>query len=110
MSATPSPVGARRLDGAPEAKASALPTPERLEAHRPAYTVAGFLSAMAIFAALIGLAWHPLRLILPAIIVSMVAAAMAPKGNRFAFAAVFVVAGCFFLGLMISVVTERPLW
>jgi hypothetical protein len=104
MSATPSPVGARRLDGAPEA------TPEQQEEHRPAYTVAGFLSAMAIFAALIGLAWHPLRLIAPAIILSMIGAAMAPKGNRLAFAAVFVVAGCFFLGLLISVVTERPLW
>jgi len=87
-----------------------LPTPERLEAHRPAYTVAGFLSAMAIFAALIGLAWHPLRLILPAIIISMVAAGMAPKGNRLAMAAVAVVTACFFLGLMISVVAERPLW
>ena len=47
-------------------------TPSPLEEHRPAYTVAGFLSAMAIFAALIGLAWHPLRLIAPAIILSMI--------------------------------------
>ena len=85
-------------------------TPSPVEEHRPAYTVAGFLSAMAIFAALIGLAWHPLRLIGPAIILALVAAGMAPKGNRLAFAAVFVVAGCFFLGLLISVVTERPLW
>jgi hypothetical protein len=85
-------------------------TPSPIEEHRPAYTVAGFLSAMAIFAALIGLAWHPLRLIAPAIILSMIGAAMAPKGNRLAFAAVFVVAGCFFVGLLISVVTERPLW
>ncbi len=85
-------------------------TPSPIEGHRPAYPVAGFLSAMAIFAALIGLAWHPLRLIAPAIILSMVGAAMAPKGNRLAFAAVFVVAGCFFLGLLISVVTTRPLW
>ncbi len=89
---------------------SATPSPIEQEAHRPAYTVAGFLSAMAIFAALIGLAWHPLRLILPAIILSLIGAAMAPKGNRFAFAAVFVVAGCLFLGLLISVVTTRPLW
>jgi hypothetical protein len=85
-------------------------TPSSVEQHRPAYTVAGFLSAMAIFAALIGLAWHPLRLIAPAIILSLVGAAMAPRGNRLAFAAVFVVAGCFFLGLLISVVTTRPLW
>jgi hypothetical protein len=87
-----------------------MPTPEHQEEHRPAYTVGGFLSSMAIFAALIGLAWHPLRLIAPAIILSLVGAAMAPKGNRLAFVAVFVVAGCFFLGLLISVVTTRPLW
>jgi hypothetical protein len=85
-------------------------TPSPIEDHRPAYTVAGFLSSMAIFAALIGLAWHPLRLIAPAIILSLVGAGMAPRGNRLALAAVFVVAGCFFLGLLISVVTTRPLW
>jgi len=77
---------------------------------RPAYTVAGFLAAMAIFAALIGLAWHPLRLIAPAIILSMIAAGMAPKGNRLAFAAVMISTACFFFGLLIGVVTERPLW
>lgn len=77
---------------------------------RPAHTVAGFLSAMALFAALIGLAWHPLRLIVPAILISMIAAGMAPKGNRLAQAAVATSTICFFLGLMISVVTERPLW
>ena len=81
-----------------------------IEEARPAYTVAGFLAAMAIFAALIGLAWHPLRLIGPAIILSLIAAAMAPRGNRLAMAAVFISAACFFTGLLISVVTERPLW
>jgi hypothetical protein len=78
--------------------------------HRPAYTVAGFLAAMAIAAALIGLAWHPLRLILPALALSLIAAAMAPKGNRLAQAAVLTSTLCFFLGLMITVITERPLW
>lgn len=77
---------------------------------RPAHTVAGFLSSMAIFAALVGVVWHPLRLIGPAIILSLVAAAMAPRGNRLAFAAVFITAACFFLGLLVSVVTQRPLW
>ncbi len=81
-----------------------------VEEQRPAHTVAGFLSAMALAAALIGLAWHPLRLIAPAIILSLIAAGMAPRGNRFAFVTVFVVAGCFFLGLLISVVAQRPLW
>jgi hypothetical protein len=65
---------------------------------------------MAIFAALIGLAWHPLRLIGPAIVISMISAGMAPKQNRLAFAAVMISIACFFLGLLISVVAERPLW
>jgi hypothetical protein len=84
------------------------PTP--VSESRPAYTVAGFLSAMAIFASLIGLAWHPLRLILPSIVISMTAAGMAPKGNRLAAAAVGITTACFFLGLLISVVTQRPLF
>jgi hypothetical protein len=83
---------------------------EPVRATSPSATVAGFLSAMAIFAALIGLAWHPLRLIGPAIIISMIAAGMAPRGNRLASAAVFIVTACFFTGLLIAVVTQRPLW
>jgi hypothetical protein len=81
-----------------------------LEESRPAYTVAGFLSAMAIFAALLGLVWHPLRLIGPAIVISMIAAVMAQRANRLAFAAVMISTACFFFGLLISVIAERPLW
>jgi hypothetical protein len=72
--------------------------------------VAGFLSAFAIFAGLLALAWHPLRLVPPAIVLALVAAAMAGRGNRLALAAVLITALCFFLGLAIAVVTERPLW
>lgn len=73
-------------------------------------SVAGFLAALAIFVSLIGLAWHPLRLIAPAVIVSLVAAAMGGRHQRLAFAAVMTVAACFFLGLMIAVITSHPLW
>jgi hypothetical protein len=78
---------------------------------RPSDTIAGFLSAMAIFICLIGLAWHPLRLILPGIAIAMVGAGMAgPRSRRLAFAAVLVTAACFFFGMLIAVVAERPLW
>jgi hypothetical protein len=77
---------------------------------RPSETVAGFLAAMAIFACLVGLAWHPLRLIGPGIVLSLVAAGMGGRHQRLAFAAVLVSAACFFLGMMIAVITERPLW
>ena len=77
---------------------------------RSADLVAGFLASLAIFISLIGIAWHPLRLIAPAIVISMVAAAMGGRQNRLAFAAVLVVAVSFFLGMTVAVVTQRPLW
>jgi hypothetical protein len=85
-------------------------TPSPVEETRPAYTVAGFLSAMAIAAALVGIVWHPLRLILPAMLLALVAAGMAPRGNRLAQVAVAVAGASFFVGLLVAVVTERPLW
>jgi hypothetical protein len=77
---------------------------------RPSESVAGFLAALAIFVALIGIAWHPLRLIAPAIIISLVAAAMGGRHQRLAFVGVMIVAASFFLGMMIAVITSRPLW
>jgi hypothetical protein len=77
---------------------------------RPSEWVAGYLAAIAIFASLIGIAWHPLRLILPSIVLAMLAAAMGGRHQRLAFAAVLVCAVCFFFGLMFAVVTENPLW
>lgn len=79
---------------------------------RASETVAGFLAAFAIFASVIALAWHPLRLIPAAIVLGLVAAAMAGSGRyqRLAFAAVMIAAGCFFFGMAIAVLTQRPLW
>jgi hypothetical protein len=77
---------------------------------RPSETVAGFLAAMAIFICLIGLAWHPLRLILPGIVVAMIAAGIGGRYQRLAFAAVVIAAACFFFGMMIAVITSRALW
>jgi hypothetical protein len=77
---------------------------------RPADTIAGFLAAMAIAICLIGLAWHPLRLILPGIAIAMIAAGMGGRHHRLAFAAVLVAASSFFFGMMIAVITSRALW
>jgi hypothetical protein len=77
---------------------------------RPAHTVAGFLAAMAIAAAVVGLVWHPLRLIPAATVLALIASAMAPRWNRLAMAALFTCVGCFFFGLLIAVVTSRSLW
>ena len=76
----------------------------------PAQNVAGLLAALAIFTSLIGIAWHPLRLIPVSIIVALIAAGMGGRQNRLAYAATLICAGCFFLGMTVAVVTSRPLW
>lgn len=72
--------------------------------------IAGYLAALSIFASLIGLAWHPLRLIGPAIVLAMISATMTGRHNKLSFAAVLVAAGCFFLGMTIAIITSRPLF
>ena len=90
---------------------SAVEQTDPAAAPRASDTIAGFLAAMAAAICLIGLAWHPLRLILPGIVISMVAAVMAgPRSRGLAFVAVLVCAACFFFGMLIAVVTQRALW
>jgi hypothetical protein len=72
--------------------------------------VAGYLAAFSIFASLISLAWHPLRLEGPAIVLAMISAGMTGRGNRLSQAAVAVAVICFFFGLVISVLTGRALY
>jgi hypothetical protein len=83
---------------------------ERDEGRRPAETVAGYLSAIAIFVSLVGIAWHPLRLILPSAAVALVASGMAGGKGRLQFAAVLICAVSLFLGLAVAVATSKPLW
>jgi hypothetical protein len=78
----------------------------------PADVVSGYLSAIAIFASVVSLAWHPLRLVLLGMLLALLASGMASteRTRRLSLAAVLVTALCFFLGMTIAVVTERPLW
>jgi hypothetical protein len=80
------------------------------EGPRTAETVAGYLSAVAIFMSVVGIAWHPLRLVLPSIAVALIAAAMAGPGRRLPLAAVLISTVCLFLGLTAAVVTSHPLF
>jgi hypothetical protein len=73
-------------------------------------TVAGYLSAIAIFTSLVGIAWHPLRLILPAAAIALVASAMAGPGRRLQLAAVVICSLSLFLGLTIAVALSHALW
>ena len=77
---------------------------------RSAETVAGFLSAVAIFVSLVGLAWHPLRLILPSLAIALIASGMGAGKGRLQFAAVLICALCLFFGLTIAVAFSKPLW
>ena len=77
---------------------------------RSSETVAGFLSAIAIFISLVGLAWHPLRLILPALALALIASGMGSGKGRLQFAAVLICAVCFFFGMTIAVTLSKPLW
>ncbi len=77
---------------------------------RSSETVAGFLSAIAIFVSLVGLAWHPLRLILPGLALSLVASGMGSGKGRLQFAAVIICGVCLFFGLTIAVTLSKPLW
>jgi phosphoglycerol transferase MdoB-like AlkP superfamily enzyme len=80
------------------------------EGKRTSETVAGFLSAIAIFMSLVGLAWHPLRLILPSLAIALVASGMGSGKGRLQLAAVVICALCLFFGLTIAVALSKPLW
>ena len=77
---------------------------------RSSETVAGFLAAIAIFVSLIGVAWHPLRLILPSLALALVASGMGRGKGRLQFAAVLICAVCLFFGMTIAVALSKPLW
>jgi hypothetical protein len=73
-----------------------------------AATVSGYLASFAIFFSFLGIFWHPLRLIIPALVLALVAAGMA-KG-RLQLAAVLIGGVCFFLGMALAVATGHALW
>lgn len=75
-----------------------------------AQTIAGFMSALSIFVSVAGIFWHPLRLILPALVIALVAAGMAGENRRLQQAAVMIDGVCLFLGLALAVATSHALW
>lgn len=76
----------------------------------PSEAVAGLLSAFAIFTSLIGLAWHPLRLVPVCLVLSLVAAGIGGRYQRLALAAVTISTLCFFFGMTVAILTRNPLW
>ncbi len=77
---------------------------------KPSETVSGYLAAIAIFTSFMGIFWHPLRLILPALLLSLVASGMAGPDRRLQLASVLIGAVCLFLGMALAVATSHALW
>ena len=73
-------------------------------------TVAGFLAAIAIFMSFVGIAWHPLRLIIPSAAIALIAAGMSNERRQLTLAAVLICAVALFLGFAVAVATSHPLW
>jgi hypothetical protein len=65
---------------------------------------------MAIFVSIAGIAWHPLRLILPSLAIALIASGMAGPGRRLPLAAVLISTVCLFFGFTVAVVTSHALW
>jgi hypothetical protein len=76
----------------------------------PADAVAGLLSAVALFTAMIAVAYRPLRVAPFAIVVALVASAMSERHTRLAQAAILISTACFVAGMIIAVVTRHPLF
>ena len=77
---------------------------------RPAETVAGYLAALAIFGGLIAVAVRPVPVGVSSILVGLIAAAMADRFQRLAGVAVAVATSGFMAGMIVCVITSRPLW
>lgn len=75
-----------------------------------AAAVSGLLSASALFAALLALAYRPARIVPAAIVLALVAARMSDRHRRLAAVAVAVAGICWVLGMTIAVITNNPIF
>ena len=83
---------------------------EPLDRLAPHEAVAGFLAALALFVEVIGIVWHPLRLIPISLLLALIASAMGGRYQRLAYTTVLVGAVSFFLGMTAAVIFKHPLW
>lgn len=81
-----------------------------LDRRGPAETLAGYMSAAAIFLAAMALAFRPLVLALAALVLSLTATAIGGRWGRLHAIAVGAATVGFILGMSIAVVTSRPLF
>ena len=100
---------ARLADQGPPGDGSTVSAhPESRE--RPADAIAGLLASLAIFASLAGIAYRPGRLIPPALLLALLAAAMGGRHQRLAAFAIGIGGVCFVIGMAAAVITDHPLY
>jgi hypothetical protein len=73
-------------------------------------TMAGLMAAAAIFLAVMGLAFRPVRMTLFAALLALVATAIGGRHRRLAAFALGTAGVCWVLGLAIAIVTRHPLY
>jgi hypothetical protein len=88
---------------------STLPEIEH-ERDRPGEVVAGFLAAAALFVGLIAIVYRPVRIAPAALVVALIAAGIGGRHQRLAALATAVVTLGWIAGMIVSVLTERPLF
>ncbi len=81
-----------------------------VERSSTADNVAGFLAALAMLAGVLGLVWYPGRVGTAAILIALIAAGIAGAHRRLAGIALAVAGVCWLLGMVISVVADRPIF
>jgi hypothetical protein len=75
-----------------------------------AQQVAGFMSAVAIFAAVAGLVYYPGRVGTAAVLVALIAAGIGGFQRGLAAFAVTFAGVCWFAGMVIAIALERPVF
>ena len=72
--------------------------------------VGGYLAAFSIFVSCASVAWHPVRLVVPAIVLALISAGLSGPHQRLPRAAVAIGGIAWVLGMTVAVVTSHPLW
>lgn len=76
----------------------------------PADAVAGFLAALAILGAVLALVWYPGRLGTASVLIAVISCGLATTQRRLAAYALIFAGTCWFAGMVIAVVFERPIF
>jgi hypothetical protein len=77
---------------------------------RPADTVAGLLSTIAIFGSLVALDYRPVRITPFTILIALIAAGIGGRHQRLAAAALAISGVCFIVGTFFAIITNHPIF